>query len=171
MPGATIVGLDPDAAVVAGLNGGRPPLFEPGLEELVRRGLASGRLQFTDRVERVADADVVWVTFDTPVNQDDEADVDARRDVDRGAVPASRRRRRRAGSSQVPVGFCARLERAFADGAAGRRVAFACSPENLRLGRAIEVFRNPERIVVGARTAEARARICGSSSSPSAGPS
>ena len=49
LPGASIVGLDPDAAVVAALSGGRPPLFEPGLEELVRRGLDSGRLQFTDR--------------------------------------------------------------------------------------------------------------------------
>jgi len=159
LPGASIVGLDPDAAVVAGLSGGRPPLFEPGLEELVRRGLESGRLQFTDRAERVADADVVWVTFDTPVNQDDQADVDA---VARwigalfphladGAVVLV--------SSQVPVGFSARLEREFAAVAAGRRVEFAYSPENLRLGRAIEVFRNPERIVVGARSAEARARI------------
>jgi UDPglucose 6-dehydrogenase len=62
-------------------------------------------------------------------------------------------------SSQVPVGTTARLERSFAAGASGRRVEFAYSPENLRLGRALDVFRKPERIVVGARTAEARARI------------
>jgi UDPglucose 6-dehydrogenase len=159
LPAASVVGLDPDAAVVAGLNGGRPPLFEPGLEDLVRRGLDSGRLQFTDRVERVADADVVWVTFDTPVNQDDEADVDAVARWIEALFPHLADGAVVLVSSQVPVGFSARLERAFAAVAAGRRVEFAYSPENLRLGRAIEVFRNPERIVVGVRGAEARARI------------
>jgi UDPglucose 6-dehydrogenase len=153
------VGIDLDGATVAALCDGRPPLFEPGLQDLVRQGLASGRLQFTDRIERVAAADLVWVTIDTPVNQDDEADVElVARQVQQlfphlahGSVVLI--------SSQVPVGFTARLERSFAAVAAGRRVEFGYSPENLRLGRAIEAFRRPERIVVGARTAEARARI------------
>jgi UDPglucose 6-dehydrogenase len=153
------VGLDPDEAVVAGLRDGRPPILEPGLPELVRAGLASGRLQFSSDVARVATADVVWITFDTPVDQDDEADVESvvRRaealfpHLASGAVVLI--------SSQVPVGTTARLETAFAAVAAGRRVEFACSPENLRLGKALDVFRKADRIVVGARTAEARARI------------
>jgi UDPglucose 6-dehydrogenase len=153
------IGIDPDAAVVAGLREGRPPILEPGLPELVREGLASGRLQFTSDLARVAGADVVWITFDTPVNQDDEADVElvvGRAEelfphLATGAVVLV--------SSQVPVGTTARLERAFAAVANGRRVEFAYSPENLRLGKALEVFRKPDRIVVGARTAEARARI------------
>ena len=155
----SVIGLDPDAAVVAGLADGRPPLYEPGLEDLVRRGLAAGRLRFSTDLSQLAAADVVWVNFDTPVNQDDEADVEhVVRHVERlfphladGAVVLI--------SSQVPVGTTARLERSFAAGASGRRVEFAYSPENLRLGRALDVFRKPERIVVGARTAEARARI------------
>jgi len=155
----SVVGLDPDGAVVTALNDGRPPLFEPGLEDLVRRGLAARRLQFTDRIERVADADLVWVTFDTPVNQDDEADVDAVAKRIAALFPHFADGVVVLVSSQVPVGFCARLEREFAAVAAGRRVEFACSPENLRLGRAIEVFRNPERTVVGTRTAAARTRI------------
>jgi UDPglucose 6-dehydrogenase len=153
------VGLDPDPAVVAGLADARPPLFEPGLPELVRQGLDAGRLQFTSEPARVATADVVWVTFDTPVNENDEADVEAVvRQVEtlfphlkNGAVVLI--------SSQVPVGTTARLEGAFAAVAVGRRVDFACSPENLRLGKALEVFRKADRIVVGARTDQARARI------------
>ena len=152
-------GLDPDQTVVAGLRDGRPPIFEPGLAELVRAGLASGRLQFSSDVARVADADVVWITFDTPVNEDDEADVESvvRRaealfpHLPDGAVVLI--------SSQVPVGTTARLEKAFAAVAAGRSVDFACSPENLRLGKALDVFRKPDRIVVGARSDAARARI------------
>jgi UDPglucose 6-dehydrogenase len=152
------VGLDPDAAVVAGLREGRPPLFEPGLADLVRQDLDAGRLQFTTDLSRAA-ADVVWVTFDTPVNENDEADVEAVvRHVEAlfphlqdGAVVLI--------SSQVPVGTTARLEKAFAAVAGGRRVDFACSPENLRLGKALDVFRKADRVVVGARTDQARARI------------
>ena len=60
-------------------------------------------------------------------------------------------------SAQLPVGSVAALEQAFARQAGGRTVSFACSPENLRLGQAIEVFQNPGRIVVGMRDQRARA--------------
>jgi UDPglucose 6-dehydrogenase len=153
------VGLDPDAAVVAALREGRPPILEPGLPELVRAGLAAGRLTFTSEVRSVGAADLVWVTFDTPVNQDDVADVEhVVRNVESlfphladGAVVLI--------SSQVPVGTTARLEKAFASVAGGRHVDFACSPENLRLGKALDVFRKADRIVVGARSDTARARL------------
>jgi UDPglucose 6-dehydrogenase len=62
-------------------------------------------------------------------------------------------------SSQLPVGTVERLERAFAKTADGRRVSFACSPENLRLGRAIEVFTRPDRVIVGVRSGVDRARL------------
>ena len=69
--GHDVVGFDPDAAAVAGLNTGRPPIGEPGLAELVAAGTAAGRLRFTtDIAAAVAGADIVWVAFDTPV--DDE---------------------------------------------------------------------------------------------------
>jgi UDPglucose 6-dehydrogenase len=153
------LGFDPDPAVVAGLAEGRPPLFEPGLAELVRAGTAAGRLRFTSDPREVAKADVVWITFDTPVNQNDEADVEhVTRQVE-GLFPHLADGAVVLISSQVPVGTSARLEKAFAATAAGRRVDFAYSPENLRLGRAIEVFRQPERIVVGVRTEAARARL------------
>jgi UDPglucose 6-dehydrogenase len=153
------VGLDPDEAVAAGLRDGRPPLFEPGLPELVRQGLDARRLQFTSDPSRVSAADLVWVTFDTPVNEDDQADTEiVMRRIESlfphlatGAVVLI--------SSQVPAGTTARLEESFAAVAAGRRVEFAYSPENLRLGKAIEVFRKADRIVVGVRTPTARARI------------
>src|SRR5689334_15408324 len=69
-------GFDPNAEVVAALSGGRTPIFEPGLDDLVRSGLSSGNLRFTpSRAEAVRDADVVWIAYDTPVNEDDTADV------------------------------------------------------------------------------------------------
>src|SRR5258708_40349412 len=74
--GHNVVGLDPDAKVVEDLRQGKPPLFEPGLAELIAEQTSAGRLHFTnDAAEALAGADVLWVTFDTPVNEQDEADV------------------------------------------------------------------------------------------------
>jgi len=154
--GHRVVGLDLDAGVVRGLSEGRAPLHEPGLDELVAEGLASGRLSFTDDPAAALDgADVVWVTFDTPVDDDDRADVEwVRGQLDRVAdhlAPGTLVLL----SAQLPAGF----GRALADRWVQRRISVAYSPENLRLGRAIEVFRNPERVVVGLDRAEDRARV------------
>jgi UDPglucose 6-dehydrogenase len=158
--GHTVVGLDTDAATVEGLSAGKPPLFEPGLEEMVRRETASGRLRFTtDRSAALAGADVVWITFDTPVDEDDRADVDSVVRAVASLFPALRDGVTVMVSSQVPVGTTKRLEELFAREAAGRRAAFAYSPENLRLGKAIEVFTHPDRVVVGVRGKEDRAPI------------
>ncbi|MEN9938081.1 MAG: hypothetical protein RLZZ387_4660 [Chloroflexota bacterium] len=154
--GNRVVGLDPDADVVAGLSGGRPPLFEPGLGELIVEGLSAGRLSFTtDPGVALGDADLLWVTFDTPVNERDEADVAFVRARLEAVAPALRPGALVLISSQVPVGFTGALERDWA----GLGLAFAYSPENLRLGKAIEVFRSPERVVLGARSEGARERL------------
>jgi UDPglucose 6-dehydrogenase len=144
--GHRVVGLDPDPAVVAALRAGRPPLFEPGLAELVAAGLAAGRLSFSsDPRDGLLDAELLWVAFDTPVDARDEADVAsvrARLEAVREAVPPETMV---VVSSQVPVGFTRGLAREWS----GRRLRFACAPENLRLGQALESFRRPERVVVG----------------------
>lgn len=146
--GNQVVGLDRDEELVAGLREGRPPLFEPGLEELVAEGVRAGRLSFTaDAAEALRDADVLWVTFDTPVNERDEADVAFVRERLEQMAGALRPGTLVLISSQVPVGFTGALERDWA----GRGLLFAYSPENLRLGKAIEVFRHPERVVIGTR--------------------
>ena len=73
--GHDVVGIDTDATVVAALREGRPPVFEPGLEELLKGGLASRKLSFSGDMRALRDAELVWVTFDTPVDEDDRADV------------------------------------------------------------------------------------------------
>ncbi len=158
--GHDVVGFDPDAATVDGLAQARPPVNEPGLADLLRTEMATGRLRFTtDRTDVVGGADVVWITFDTPVDDDDRADVDAVVAEVEQTFAALPDRAVVLISSQVPVGTTARLERSFARVAAGRTVAFACSPENLRLGKAIDVFMHPDRVVLGVREAWARERL------------
>jgi UDPglucose 6-dehydrogenase len=142
---------------VAALAGVKLPVAEPGLETLVRNGLSASRLRFTtDPAGAVGGAEVVWVAFDTPVNDEDQADVESVLALVRQAFPHLRDGAVVLVSSQLPVGSVRRLESEFADVADGRRVGFAASPENLRLGRAIEVFTHPDRVIVGVRDGKDR---------------
>jgi len=155
--GHHVTAWDPDAAVVTRLNRAEPPVAEPGLPELVASGVASGKLRFTEDLRAaVANADVVWITFDTPVDDDDRADVGYVVDKIVSALPFVRDDAVILVSSQVPVGTARQLERECARLRPGAAISFACSPENLRLGKAIAVFTSPDRVVVGVRNPQAR---------------
>src|SRR4051794_13400925 len=69
--GHAVVGLDPDAETVTRLQQGQPPIFEPGLAELIVAEQSTGRLRFARDPREAEAAEVVWVTFDTPVDEDD----------------------------------------------------------------------------------------------------
>ena len=114
--------------------------------ELIVAEQRGGRLTFsTDPAASLHGADVLWVTFDTPLNERDEADVAFVRDRLERIKDAIRPDTLVLISSQVPVGFTSSLAKDWQ----ARGVRFALSPENLRLGKALEGFRAPERIVVG----------------------
>jgi UDPglucose 6-dehydrogenase len=158
--GHQVTGLDFDPQVIDGLAAGRPPLFEPGLEDLVTAGLTAGRLRFTtDAAEAVPDCQAVWVAYDTPVDDNDLADVDYVVERVRRLFPWLGAGALVIVSSQLPVGTSRRLEREFAAARPGVDVGFACSPENLRLGKAIDVFTRPDRVVVGVRREGDRAIV------------
>jgi len=149
--GHEVIGLDFDADTVAALERGRPPVAEPGLDVLLAEH--APRLSFSCDAAVAVRADVLWVTYDTPVDGDDRADVEFVVDQVARVLPHLRSGTVVIVSSQLPVGTCARL--------AGMRpeVCVACVPENLRLGNAIATFREPDRVVVGVREADAAATI------------
>lgn len=158
--GNRVTGLDFDVGTIKGLAGGTPPLFEPGLEELVKEGLASGRLSFSSRPEEtVRDIEVLWITYDTPVDDDDNADIDYVITQIEKTLPHLPAGATVLISSQMPVGSVKRLEAIAKDNFPAKEIGFACSPENLRLGKAVEVFLKPDRIVVGVRSARDRERL------------
>src|ERR1700732_936820 len=111
--GVSPVGIDDDPDVIAKLNAGEPPLYEPGLADLVEQGIASGRLSFAPDMTRLADADIVWICHDTPVDDDDRADVEAVVRQVEATFPHLRNGAVVIVSAQLPVGTVARLEKAF----------------------------------------------------------
>jgi UDPglucose 6-dehydrogenase len=155
--GHDVVGLDFDAELIRRLQAGQPPIFEPGLEDLLRQDLASGRLSFTtDVAGAAAQADIVWLAYDTPVDEDDRADIDYVVERAQRLFPHLLAGTLVLISSQLPAGTTRRLEQAYAAAHAQRPVMFAYSPENLRLGKALSIFTQPDRVVVGVRDARAR---------------
>ena len=158
--GNKVSGLDFDTGVIERLTLGVPPLFEPGLEDLVKQGMAVGRLCFADRPEEaVKDIEVLWVAYDTPVDDDDNADVDYVVAQIEKTFPHLPEGVTVVISSQMPVGSVGRLEAIAKDRFPAKGIGFACSPENLRLGKAVEVFLEPDRIVVGVRSERDRERL------------
>ena len=119
-----VVGLDFDEPRLTNLRDGRAPLFEPGLDDLLRADLAAGQLRFEHAEtpagrETLAVADVLWVCDDTPVDEQDVADVPYVLDRLARCLPALRPGAVVLISSQVPAGTCRGLEarypgRAFA---------------------------------------------------------
>jgi UDPglucose 6-dehydrogenase len=157
--GHDVVAVDFDPVTIRGLREGRAPISESGLTEAIAAGVASGRLSFSDDPNAISSADVVWITYDTPVDADDNADVEFVVNQTARLFPALRAGAIVLTSSQVPVGTTARFEAMFhaarPDGDAG----FGYSPENLRLGKALAVFQQPDRVVVGVRRESDRARV------------
>src|SRR5437660_427213 len=74
--GHNVIGLTEEQAVIDNFLKNVPPLAEPKLAELISVNRGAGRLAFSSDFTRVKDRDIVWVTFDTPVNDEDEADVE-----------------------------------------------------------------------------------------------
>lgn len=143
--GHDVTAFDDDRETVGQLVNGSLPVAEPGLAELIKAGVRNGRLRFTTDAQKLVDADILWICYDTPVDERDRADVDFVLSRIRNLCKELPPKALILISSQLPVGSIARLERWRPD------LCYACSPENLRLGSAIEAFLKPARIVAGYR--------------------
>jgi UDPglucose 6-dehydrogenase len=150
--GFEVLGVDVDAAKIESLARGRVPFFEPGLPEMLRKALDSGRLSFTTDFARAGEwGDVHFLCVGTPQQKGSyAADLSY---VDAAATELARHLTRRAlvvGKSTVPIGTAARLTQLFHDQApAGRDVELAWNPEFLREGFAVEDTLKPDRLVFG----------------------
>lgn len=157
--GHDVVAYDDNPKAVADLRAARLPIVEPGLDELISRETKAGRLRFDDDAAVVSGTDVVWVTWDTPIDDEDRPDVKWVLGRVERLFPHIRHGAVVLVSSQLPVGSIAELERRFAAAWPGREVSFACVPENLRIGNALDAFTRPNRVVCGVRRSIDRDRI------------
>ncbi|MFF2079672.1 UDP-glucose dehydrogenase family protein [Kitasatospora sp. NPDC058162] len=160
--GHQVLGLDIDEDRVRRLNQGELPIHEQGLEELLRRNLAAGRLRFgTDPREAAAFGDLHFLCLGTPQRKDsgaaDLSQLDAAVDA---LAPHLDRPCLLVGKSTVPVGTAERLAaRLTALAPAGEGAELAWNPEFLREGHAVQDTLAPDRIVLGVRPGRAEALL------------
>ncbi len=159
--GIDVICVDSDVEKVASLNAARMPIYEPGLEDLVRRNVTAGRLVVGTDLAAVADADAVFVAVGTPSRRGDgHADLSYVFAAVESIASRIARRTVVVTKSTVPVGTGAEVERiigrARPDLAPGVDFDVASNPEFLREGSAIDDFMRPDRIVVGAESDHAR---------------
>jgi len=150
--GNTVTCLDINADKISRLNKGEVPIYEPGLEEMVERNAAAGRLRFTtDTGAAIRDAEVVFLAVGTPPAADGSADLSALWKVVDTIAPHLRPEAIVVTKSTVPVGTCAGIEKRLLE-RTGRACRVASNPEFLKEGAAIEDFQKPDRVVVGVRS-------------------
>lgn len=155
--GYDVIGYDPSYETINQLKEHKAPLFEPGLNELLEKN--SSRLYFTHHVTDLNEADIIWVTFDTPVDDQDVADVNYVTDQVKKIFSHLKPNSLIIISSQVPVGTTRALQNDCHNQFPNKNICFACSPENLRLGKAIHVFSHPDRVIVGLDDEKEKERI------------
>ena len=158
--GVRVICLDIDGAKVERLQRGELHIHEPGLDDLVRRNLESGRLRFSADVrEGVEHGEVQFIAVSTPPGGNGEADLKQVFAVAGSIAAHMPGYRLVACKSTVPVGTCAEVEKCLAAGLAERGVDHECdvvsNPEFLKGGEAVSDFMHPERIIVGTGSARA----------------
>jgi len=157
--GNSVVCADVDAAKIERLRRGDVPIFEPGLEPLVVRNQAEGRLAFTtdvgDAVER---SDVVFIAVGTPPDEDGSADLTHVLSVADTIGRHMNRPKVVVTKSTVPVGTAEKVRAAVA-ARTKARFHVASNPEFLKEGAAVQDFMKPDRIVLGVDSPEAEATL------------
>ncbi len=150
--GHTVVCVDRDAEKIAALKSGQCPIFEPGLDILIARNMHEGRLAFTtDLGACVPQAEAVFISVGTPSRRGDgHADLSYVYAVAREIAAALRGFTVVITKSTVPVGTGDEVARIIAQARPDANVAVVANPEFLREGAAIQDFKHPDRIVVGA---------------------
>ncbi|MCL0043073.1 nucleotide sugar dehydrogenase [Dehalococcoidia bacterium] len=152
--GFDVVAIADNQTECDALNNGFLPIYEPELENLISKNIASGKLQFaTQECDLISSAEFVILAYDTPIDQDDHVNISNLFDTAKSIAPCLRENASVIINSQVPVGTSEKLSETIKSFAQTAINGVAYSPENLRLGQAIQRFMHPDFIVVGTENA------------------
>jgi len=155
--GNTVICMDIDAVKIEQLNTGVVPIYEPGLEELVKRNAAYGRLSFTtDMARAVRSAELIFIAVGTPPGEDGSADLKYVLGAAKEIGKHMNGYKVVINKSTVPVGTADKVRTAVAGGTR-HRFDVVSNPEFLKEGAAIEDFMKPDRVVIGVDSPRAAA--------------
>jgi UDPglucose 6-dehydrogenase len=149
--GNDVICFDIDDGKINALKNGTIPIYEPGLEELYKRNVEAGRLEFTTDTEKaVRESEIIFICVNTPANERQEADLTAVIEVAKAVGRHMNEYKIVVNKSTVPVGT-ADLVKKIVEENQNIKIAFdvVSNPEFLREGAAVKDFENPDRIIIG----------------------
>jgi UDPglucose 6-dehydrogenase len=147
--GNDVICVDKDPAKIRTLQKGKIPIYEPGLEEMVRRNHSEKRLTFTTDLARgVKASQIVFIAVGTPTGEDGSADLQHVLDVARNVGRAMNGYKVVVNKSTVPVGTAAQVRKTIA-AETKQPFSVVSNPEFLKQGAAIDDFMKPDRVVIG----------------------
>jgi UDPglucose 6-dehydrogenase len=155
--GNDVMCVDKDAAKIATLEAGRMPIYEPGLEEIVRHNRHEERLRFTTELAAAVQAsEIVFIAVGTPQGEDGSADLTHVLAVARDIGRAMNKYTVIVDKSTVPVGTARKVREVVAQETT-QKFSVVSNPEFLKQGAAIEDFMKPDRVVIGVEDHDERA--------------
>jgi UDPglucose 6-dehydrogenase len=153
--GNDVICCDIDERKIEALNRGEIPIYEPGLDTIVKRNVAEGRMRFTtDLPSAIRSSRAIFIAVGTPPKPDGSADLRYVEEVARSIASFMNGPKLVITKSTVPIGTGRMIERIIAEAANGHRASVVSNPEFLREGSAIEDFMRPDRVVIGASDQE-----------------
>tara|TARA_X000000368_G_scaffold417570_1_gene414330 strand:- start:3618 stop:4922 length:1305 start_codon:yes stop_codon:yes gene_type:complete len=155
--GAEVTCVDKDKSKINKLNKGEIPIYEPGLDDLVKKNTDAGRLKFTDQIESVAsDTDLIFIAVGTPSRRGGgDADLSYVYSAAEEIADLLQGFTVIVNKSTVPLGTAREVKKIISEANPGADFEVASNPEFLREGSAIEDFMRPDRVVIGVETERA----------------
>ncbi|TRZ83056.1 nucleotide sugar dehydrogenase [bacterium] len=148
--GHNVIGVDFDQKILKGLKDGKAPIQEPGLQDLLDKNIRKGTLVFTSSFQQaLSNADFILITFDTPVDNNDRLNLSLIYRACDSIAKYAPKKFTLVIMSQIPVGTSRELKKIILNKNKNLSFDIIYSPENLRLGEALKIFNNSERIIVG----------------------
>lgn len=154
--GNNVICVDVNQSKVEGLNAGVIPIYEPGLEEMIRRNMSASRIRFTTSTkEAVEGSQVIFIAVGTPQGEDGSADLTYVLAAAEQIGKAMNGPKIVVDKSTVPVGTAQKVEAAIRS-VTGHPISVVSNPEFLKEGNALEDFLKPDRVVIGVDDPETR---------------
>lgn len=154
--GFKVIGFDYSKDLINNLNRNQPPIYEPNLEEILMLSIEKSKLSFTNNIKLLKDCDFIFLAYDTPVLDNDESDLAPLKKAIDDLGNILKDRAIVIVSSQTPIGTCQRFRTHLQK--KNSTIELVYSPENLRLGEAIECYLKPGRIIIGTESETAMSK-------------
>lgn len=145
----TVVAYDEDLQLINQLKQGFAPIYEPGLTEIMSTAKNTNALYLTNDPSDLRDSNIIWITYDTTINELGQADVNEVKNRLKKLFSYFKNNALVIISSQIPVGTTQEIMDIFQQNYKDKQLDFVYSPENLRLGKSIDLFLHPDRIIFG----------------------